>query len=285
MPAAKKPRKSAKGSGSSQYSAELSPSQLVLGIAILLIFGLACFLFGVLVGKFDPSLNDRVVRVPESEQLASNLSTPTSTPNNSSESPDATAKSDSPTPAPTSKPIEEKTIVVKSEPTKNPTKPTKPATSIPQSADVTTTDLPPNEPSKPSAEAAAPPETPEIEKPTADEKKVEVPAGTPAANAEIVTAKVEKPKVSEPVKPVQPAPSGPIWSVQIAAFKSAANAETEKARLEKTIPYKVETYTPASSVWTKVLVGRYATRAEADAFRKKLIQSYPINDATLFERK
>lgn len=39
-----------------RYTAELSTGQLVIGVCILLMFGLGCFLLGVLIGKFDPTL-------------------------------------------------------------------------------------------------------------------------------------------------------------------------------------------------------------------------------------
>ncbi len=38
-----------------KYTAELSSGQLVYGIAILLLFGVACFALGVVVGKFEPA--------------------------------------------------------------------------------------------------------------------------------------------------------------------------------------------------------------------------------------
>jgi hypothetical protein len=37
--------------------------QLVIGVCILLMFGLGCFLLGVLIGKFDPSLRDQMAAV------------------------------------------------------------------------------------------------------------------------------------------------------------------------------------------------------------------------------
>ncbi len=37
-----------------KYTAELSSRQLVIGVCILIAFGLACFMLGVIVGRFDP---------------------------------------------------------------------------------------------------------------------------------------------------------------------------------------------------------------------------------------
>ncbi len=45
-----------------RYTAELSTGQLVIGVCILLMFGLGCFLLGVLIGKFDPTLDNKIAQ-------------------------------------------------------------------------------------------------------------------------------------------------------------------------------------------------------------------------------
>src|SRR5262245_41785944 len=45
-----------------RYTAELSTGQLVIGVCILLMFGLGCFLLGVLIGKFDPTLRPQTAQ-------------------------------------------------------------------------------------------------------------------------------------------------------------------------------------------------------------------------------
>lgn len=288
MPPVKKPRKPV-NSPKSQYSAELSPSQLVLGIAILLVFGLACFLFGVLVGKFDPSLNDRVVRVADSEQTAKLTEEPVvSSPSTSPPAKASPSKTSTPPvktetepkksdPPPAKPEIEEvKMTVTKAPPTEEPAKPSQPSVSIPESAQVTATDLAPPEPDKPVASVSAEPKPP----------TVDVPAGTPVT-AEIVTAQAttEAPSVQEPQEPVKPAPvTSGKWSVQLAAFGSKKNAETEKARLEKIMPYKLELYQSSDGSLTMVQAGRYATKEEADVFQKQLMDRYNVKGFSV-ERK
>jgi cell division septation protein DedD len=51
-----------------RYTAELSTGQLVIGVCILLMFGLGCFLLGVLIGKFDPTLKNEIARSEPSDQ-------------------------------------------------------------------------------------------------------------------------------------------------------------------------------------------------------------------------
>jgi hypothetical protein len=51
-----------------RYTAELSTGQLVIGVCILLMFGLGCFLLGVLIGKFDPTLENGIARTETSDQ-------------------------------------------------------------------------------------------------------------------------------------------------------------------------------------------------------------------------
>ena len=49
----KSPRKSKSFFDQEKYTAELSLRQLVLGIIVLLVFGLACFMLGIVVGKVE----------------------------------------------------------------------------------------------------------------------------------------------------------------------------------------------------------------------------------------
>lgn len=56
MPSPKNsPKKTNKAPGRDTYTAQLTSGQLVIGVCILIVFGLACFMLGVLVGKFEPS--------------------------------------------------------------------------------------------------------------------------------------------------------------------------------------------------------------------------------------
>lgn len=51
-----------------RYTAELTSGQLVFGISILLVFGLTCFLLGILVGRFEPAQMQQVAAAPNEEE-------------------------------------------------------------------------------------------------------------------------------------------------------------------------------------------------------------------------
>ncbi|MFP6582937.1 MAG: SPOR domain-containing protein [Candidatus Hydrogenedentota bacterium] len=266
MPPAKKPRKSNKATAGSQYTAELSSSQLVVGITVLMIFGLACFLFGVLIGKFDPSLQQQQV-AQTSDPPTADATTPSPT---SSKTPPAKSSKAEPVQSKlTSVPVTEKTIVVSRTPVE---KPVIDAPQVPLSAQPTS-----NEPATPAVTESKPPT------PTA-QPKVDIPVDTPTNKIKVATT--NKPSTTPPTTPVKPAkPESSTWSVQIAAFKIRSNAEAEQTRLKKRLPHTIEIYKPAGSIWTKLLVGSYATRTEADQMRKKLVSDYALVEPGLFERK
>lgn len=264
MPSPKTQRKSSSAPSKNQYTAELSSSQLVLGITILMVFGLACFLLGVLIGKFDPSLQ------PE-QQVAKTTETPAVSTTVEKTGTDA-VPSKKPADNETTKPIvktetpviEEKKIVVPSTPV---AKPVTPSTQIPESASVTISDL------QPDAAQAPPPEPP----------KVVIPENTPQ-NAAAVPVTVEQPIVqaAAPVEVKQPevsaptAPKSTYWAVQVAAFKNDSGAEVERKKLESQIPYKIEIWKKPGDVWSRLIVGHYGTKDEADALKQELKDKYKL---------
>lgn len=259
MPPAKKPRKSNKAVARNQYTAELSSGQLVVGITILLIFGLACFLFGVLIGKFDPSLREQIATVTPLEELdLTERQTDTKIPTNETQK----VTTSPPPPA-----IEQKKVFV---PRKVPEKPIIESVTIPQSA---------------RPEAATPESTmPEsIETPIA--AKVDIPKDTPPRTIEIETIpKPVTPNLPEPTIP-KPSVDKPVWSVQIAAYKTTQSAESERIRLSKKLPYTIHIHRPDGGNWTRVLVGHYSTRAEADTVRKDLVSKHSFHEPWLYELK
>lgn len=248
MPAPKKPRKSKSAQPKNQYTAELSSSQLVLGITILMVFGLACFLLGVLIGKFDPSLvpDQQIARsetpVAETSSPAAKEAAP--------DEPKSSSESDQKTQQPPAPVIEEKRIVV---PAKPPTRPVTPATQIPESASVSSTDLP-----------------------SADSPKVSIPKNTP--QKAIVTP--DAPRINKPVKQASATPPTPPvltgWAVQIAALKSDSGAVVERKRLEAKLPYKIDILKRKGDVYNRLLIGQYTSKSEADVFKQELIDQYNL---------
>ena len=52
------------GGGRETYIAELTPGQLVIGVCIIISFGLACFMLGVLVGRYQPAERIEMAQLP-----------------------------------------------------------------------------------------------------------------------------------------------------------------------------------------------------------------------------
>ena len=226
MAAPKKSRKSRTSAPKNQYSTELTSGQLVMGLAILMVFGLACFLLGVLIGKFDPTISKPVkfAQQPPAEQ-----STPLA--NNDVNKP-------TPTPPENSTPtMEEKTVTIK----RPPKQPVKTANSVPQTAQIVDTTTPPKkDPSPPKPEP--------------------------------------KTTVTKPPKPPAPTPAvAPKrgWSVQAGAFKIISNAEREKGRIQPAIPHTIEIVRPPGSIYYKLLIGSYSTKAEAEKLKSELATKNP----------
>jgi hypothetical protein len=249
MPAPKKPRKSKAAPPKNQYTADLSSSQMVLGMTIVMVFGLACFLLGVLIGKFDPSLKpvERIAHdtppIVNTTEVSSTTSKP-SEPVQSPEKPKAT----------TQPPIETKRIIVALTPA---TKPVQPSTQIPESATAT------------------------ISTPTLNEPKaLTIPAGTAQSTVStpkvttVDTPKVENVKIQSPAVPAQPKKD--VFAVQIAAFKDPTMAERERKRLEAKLPFKIDILKRRDDVYSRLLIGHYATKPEAIVLKEQLIKQYKL---------
>lgn len=256
MPAPKKPRKS--NLSRNQYTAELSSSQLVLGITILMVFGLACFLFGVLIGKFDPSLGaERQMARSDSPSTEPTSQKDPGTVSSSAESKDPVKDR----PKKTAPVIEEKHIVV---PSKSTAKQVKPATRIPESASISVTDLEP-----------------------AEHQRVTIPKNTPrkALAKPEIQLPVAQGSVSAESPKAPAAPSRGGWAVQIAAFKDETSAAVERKRLEALLPFKVDIRERQGYEYDQLLlIGHYATKSEATAFRQELVDKYKMVKPFLVNR-
>lgn len=222
MVAPKKSRKPRASTAKNQYSTELTSGQLVMGLTILMVFGLACFLLGVVIGKYDPTIPKpiNIAQQTPSEQLKTIPGK-----DNSKSRPAIPDKS---TPH-----IEEKYIFVKREPKQD----VKPADSVPQTAPIVSTDLPPGK-------------------------------TTATPDAKTVVAKTPKPT------PPAAAPKRG-WAVQAGAFKINANAQREKVRIQPGIPHTIDIVQPPGSTYHKLLIGSYPTIEEAIKVKEELATKNP----------
>lgn len=251
MAAPKKPRKPRGAAQKNQYSAELTSGQLVMGITILMVFGLACFLLGVLIGKVDPSIRPNTNIVAQQPDSTSDDS---ARDNRRDDDDD-----DSPR-----KSFEEKSVEVKTvkanPPAEKPAekKEVKPAPTAPATAPIESSDLPPS-----------PPIQKETPKPSPAPAKTE-------PKVEVKTVKANKPAPA-PASPPTPAKSTNKagWYVQIGAFGTVASAEKERTRVKNSYPHPIIIMKPSGSTLHKLFIGSYPTKAEAEKVRQKLLKNHP----------
>lgn len=281
-----------------KYTAELSSGQLVIGITILLVFGLACFLLGVLVGKFEPV-----------ERTTFALETPEDSPA-SGKTPivrdAAPGKKDTsktgllPAPTPPAKAgsgssRERRPEIAKAKPSQ-------------EGKQVTPRDV--NELSKPSSAAASGiptikpkipkpvrfPETPPAARvstggPTVDSPdtspkpttpKAEQKSPSPSPTKPIVEAKAKRPdppKKIDPPNDIQVAATPKTetqedyWTVQLVSLSKKENGPKELLRAQSKSPYKVTLVDEGKRV--TILAGRFDTRQEAEKARQDIRKKFP----------
>lgn len=266
-----------------RYQAELSAGQLVIGVCILLMFGLGCFLLGVLIGKVDPSLQPDAVAQREAAQ-----SQALGQPEPARQSVPPTTQPSEPEPQTTAPPPEMRVPprVLEQEQTPEPAPPkaepeTEPepepqkmaSESEPQDGVAKTVESvaqqqrlsPPTavpetvaEASEPTPEPAAPSTTPEN---VADAPGESQAASTPPTSAT-----------------TQPAAARSTFGVQIAAFETPQRADVAKQQLESKSSYQARIVTSESGRLYKVVVGSYADYATASQARDDLRSRYQYRD-------
>lgn len=256
-----------------RYTAELSTGQLVIGVCILLMFGLGCFLLGVLIGKFDPSLQEDAVaqRPAPTEATAAVPEEPAPAPVQTS----PPAAEPEPAPPPEMR-VPPRVLEQEQEPMRAQTAEEEPASADPEpEPDVATTvsaaaqeqRLPP---AAARPQAASPAEQPEDEPESEDvapERVAQAPAEAAPAQPEPSTA-----------QSAEAATPRTRFAVQIAAFETRQRADVSKQQLESRSSYQAQIITSASGQLYKVVVGSYADRATADQVRTDLRTRYRYSD-------
>lgn len=231
-------RKSRTKGDHDRYTAELSAGQLVIGMSILLMICLASFLMGVVVGKFDPSLNselalqarpiEEVVAVPSAD---AETDFPTGT---------ATLARKAPPPELRTPRTMERAQV------KEASKPKEPAVTPGKSKPAETT--PKTEADKPSQPASEP------------LKVAQTGVADAAAQPEATRTKRTR------------------YGVQVAAFATRRRAEVVKRNLEVRSAYKVDLVPTSSGRLVAVVVGSYADLPTAKKVRDDLKLNFGFSD-------
>jgi len=238
--------------------------QLVIGMCLLLTFGLGCFLLGVLIGKFDPSLR---------EQTAANDEAPVSAPASY-----GLDRGDVRAQAP--RQVESRGLPPELRPPQNLVEPEKP-TSTPEKAP---------EPEVVEAPVAQP--QPEAENPSAPAKpadpevtQAEPPKATPESEKPAASTAPEQVQVTPPPSPTPtpavtapPKSTGGNFGVQIIAV-ARVKAEGVKRDVEAKSKYKAQIIPIDGDRLCKVVVGRFADRQAADTVRGEMKSKYGFSDA------
>jgi len=249
-------RKSKPVADHERYTAELSTGQLVIGMSILLMMGLACFLMGVVVGKFDPSLNPDLAR--QAQPVRATIPAPLPTDRQTTSSANSTER--------------ESRVQITPPPELRIPRETEPRGA--RSAASTPTDT--------TQKGVASPETQTERSAPKPATQNEKPLETPKKGADVPRERVTKApaKLSDPKStPLKPSPSvSSSFAVQIAAFQTRQRAEVLKRDLEAQSPYKARIVSSASGRLFKVVVGSYADRQSVNKVRDDLKRNFNFAD-------
>ncbi len=249
-------RKSRTVPAQDRYTAELSAGQLVIGMSILLMICLASFLMGIVVGKFDPSLNPQIAResLPVMETASAARSVQQSS---ATVEPTANARNEPPPEMRVPKRTERDAAAGSASPSRS------------------------EDQAKASGAAAVKP--PDTSKP---KDKLVVASGAPAEAAD------EKPEKAEGATP-PPAPERTQtaamlrtrYGVQVAAFQTRQRAEVVKRDLEAKSSYLADLVDSSSGRLVKVVVGSYADRQSVNKVRDDLKQNFGYADCFVTTRQ
>lgn len=261
-----------------KYTAELSSGQLVLGVCMLIAFGLACFMIGVLVGKFEPSPRGDVARASPSATTQTAEEARSRTPSLPLSPLPERSTTDAP-PNQNVSPPSRTSTVGPHPPAKTPAVQAAPAESVSASPGPRPVPFPAS-----SAPRQAPNETVDAAAAAANT----VPTGSPAPPApELRPLEIDdemRPAPAQDGPPAPAAPAGPRFGVQIAALEQRRNAERLKRDVESMTAHSADLVEPPDSRLVLVIVGSYPDRAEAEKVRLELRDRYGYKDCFVVQR-
>lgn len=224
-----------------KFTAELSSGQLVVGISILILFGLTCFLLGVLLGRSEDTSRPEyantaqtrdleAVRVPDEPSVKQ-----TSTLGNT---PPTVHRLPAPQP-PAPSPVPEAEAIITSTSEHDSPNPTIEDRATPNEVATPVTTSVPQKPIAPEVTATTTPEP--------------LVASTDIADAP--------------------------YSVQVGAFGKRANAEAAKKKIESNTAYPVRLINAPESKVTVVLAGAFQDRSAAEKARVVLREKLGYTDS------
>ena len=274
-----------------KYSAELSSGQLVYGIAILLLFGVACFALGVVVGKFEPA-----PRVIASKMAAAPGNTSVA-PATTSKAPGANRRVKSATPPkPTSsqRPAGDPWTTTSqsgiAKPGTESAKAPVSSASVPDQTGASVSPPGPRHVEKLPAPSGTPlasgnsgaPANPSVDSeiaakpaPTLPTLDVVEPEDSPLDSTPPVdTTTAADPGTTEGIPPSPNAvSSGQRYTLQVAAVSNRQNAEASRGKIAAKSPHAVELSDSANGKLVIVKVGDFPDRDSAEKARQELIDA------------
>ncbi|MEK7793718.1 MAG: SPOR domain-containing protein [Candidatus Hydrogenedentota bacterium] len=293
-----KPRKPKSPLSQEKYSAELTSGQLVVGTSVLLLALLVAFMFGVLVGRFQPTNGDKAfaaanpqgtgIRDTPPEQIAAAERGPVTIdlPRPRDMAPVSSADSGE------GRQTSPRLDALDAAPSESPT----PATTAPGPDERAPNDLPladPGASSKPN-EAVSQGEVPTANAQTAPTSLEDIEPPPPSRNPGDPQDTAQPNRDATPTVPTSETPTqitapraaAGNFTVRIAAFGQRPNAERAKAALERATSGKFpgEIVDSPTGRLVYLFAGRYPGRADAEEARKELRDTYKYTDCYVEER-
>lgn len=258
------------------FTAELTSGQLAFGVCILILFGMACFMLGVLIGRYQPSERQQVASLASSQSEADQEA-------------DQSGAQPSPDRADTA-PEKRRSVVEVPPP---PARRNRPET--PEEPDVQRRGSPSKQTGA-KADATPPkplPKGPDPDKPAPSRVTVSLAKPVKKDPAKVASVPVStppsRPAVKKPEAPAPPAarsdPGAGSFTVQIGVFSERKNAEAAQRTLELKTRYKVELLPVAGGTKTLVAVGRFPDRASALRARDELRAKHGYKDCFIKKRE
>lgn len=266
---------------------KLTPDQLVIGICLLLLFGLVCFTSGMLVSRVDSFLQSREARRKEATQENAPERTVPAPPAEPGAPPSALGKGKQISPRQDAPATRLAASPQAQDPRQEGLKEDIPI-DLPRVPELPPQTQTPDKPAKaaPSQEkAVAPgarkgyvrpkPEPSKRAEDTSRDRGHERPT-TAKVSGSTIAAPPTPPKAPKaPERPQAPnaiTPKKPAFAIQVAAFKThnRAKAEQYKQRLEANSDLKVQVVLYEDNKWVRVLLGDYPDRKSAENARAQL---------------
>ena len=260
MAAAKKPRTPSPSPQTRQI--EFTPGQMIIAICTLIVFGLVCFMLGVLVNRLDSTFAPAEAEVAQTEATTGEPDAALD------EGPDTRARQTSPRPPETL----QRDVAARNE-TTEPRSPQQPRTVAPPPA--TRRAETPSEPGQPAAPPPVEPTEPELAEPVEEPEAAaqEQPEPRVLENVEPMTP--EEPEEPAGVEETSPAPAGgTAYGVQIASVSPEREEQARRVLTdaEETVNLEGRMVPAEDGTLLRLIIGSFDNRDDATRLMEEMRQ-------------